>query len=141
MRPPRWQRWCVHASVLALFGTGVLWLVAHFALSTGGDAEGMRHPLEPWALRLHGIAAYVFIATLGSMSAVHVIYGWRARRNRRSGAVFIATAMLLAISALVLYYGPESMHTPTSALHWAVGLGLVPLLWLHIIIAGRRARF
>ena len=139
MRPPRWQRWSVHASVLALLATGALWLLAHFLLRAQADVEGIAHPLEPWALRLHGMAAYAFIAVLGSMSAVHIVLGWRARRNRGSGASFVAAALLLALSALALYYGPESTHAPTSVLHWVIGLALLPLLWLHIVIARRRA--
>jgi hypothetical protein len=139
MRPPRWQRWAVHGTLLALLVTGAAWLIAHYLLHAGSDAGGEAPPpaLETWALRLHGMAAYAFLVVLGSMSAVHIALGWRARRNRASGAGLVAAALMLAISALGLYYGPESAHTATSVFHWVCGLALPPLLWLHIVIARR----
>jgi hypothetical protein len=139
MRPPRWQRWSVHATVLALLASGVAWLIAHYGMRAAGELAAP-HPLEPWSLRLHGIAAYAFLLAFGSMSAVHVVLGWRARRNRGSGAGFVLAATLLFVTALGLYYGPESAHATTSMLHWGLGLALLPLLWLHIVIARRHAR-
>jgi hypothetical protein len=139
VRPPRWQRRAVHASVLALVLTGVAWLIAHFLLRNGGEVDsGLPHPAEGWALRLHGIAAYGFLLVLGSMGAVHIVTAWRLGRNRWSGSVLLATAVLLVATALQLYYGPETAHVPTSAIHWAIGLLMLPLLWAHVLIARRR---
>jgi len=139
MRPPRWQRWSVHATVLVLLVSGASWLIAHYFMHATGELAPLL-PLESWSLRVHGIAAYVFVLVFGSMTAVHIVLGWRARRNRGSGAGFVIAAALLLASALGLYYGPESAHAATSGLHWAVGLALLPLLWLHIVIARRRAQ-
>ncbi len=140
-RPPRWQRWAVHGATLALTLTGVGWLIAHHLLQDRGSfGEALPSPLEPWALRLHGMLAYAFLLVLGSMSTVHVVLGWRLRRTRRSGVGLIAAGLVLTVSGLALYYAPEPWHESTSLLHWATGLGLLPLLGVHVLAARRWRR-
>lgn len=140
LRPARWQRLAVHASVLALALTGVAWLLARYLLrSTGGFGEELPSPLEPWALRLHGIAAYGFLLVFGSMGTVHLVLGWRLRRSLKSGLGLVAAGLVLIGTGLALYYAPESWHRGASILHWGLGLALLPLLWAHVLTA-RRAR-
>lgn len=140
LRPPRWQRWAVHASTLALLLTGLAWLLAHHLLRTTGPfGEELPSAIEPWALKLHGMLAQVFLLVLGSMAAVHIAFGWRLGRSRWTGAGLVAAGLALLATGLALYYAPEHWHGAASLLHWAVGLGLAPLLGLHVL-AGRRAR-
>jgi len=141
VQPPGWQRRAVHLSVLALVLTGVAWLVPHYLMGSAGDlGASLPHPAERWALRLHGISAYAFLLVLGSIAGSHSVAAWRLRRHRTSGSLLLGTALLLAMTALVLYYGSESVHSVTSALHWGVGLLMLPLLWLHVLIARRERR-
>lgn len=141
LRPQRWQRWAVHASTLALVLTGTGWLLAHHLLrSTGTFGEEVPSPLEPWALRLHGIVAYVFLLVLGSMSAVHIVFAWRLRRSLWSGSSLVAACLLLLCTGLALYYAPEQWHGGASVLHWGMGLALLPLLWVHVLAARRSRR-
>jgi len=140
LRPQRWQRWAVHASTLALALSGIVWLLAHHLLrSTGTFGEELPSPIEPWALRLHGMLAYVFLLVLGSMSAVHIVFGWRLKRSLWSGSGLVAASLVLLASGLALYYAPEHWHAGASLLHWGVGLGLLPLVWVHVL-AARRSR-
>lgn len=140
LRPQRWQRWAVHACTLALALSGAAWLLAHHLLrATGGFGEEVPSPIEPWALRLHGMLAYAFLLVLGSMTAVHIGFGWRLKRSRWSGSGLVAASLLLLASGLALYYAPEDWHASASVLHWAVGLGLLPLVWVHVL-AARRSR-
>jgi len=143
LRPQRWQRWSIHTLVLALALSGVAWLVGHYFLrTTGAFGEEMTSPIEPWALRLHGLLAYGFMFIFGSMSTVHIVMGWRSRRSRSSGAALAVVCGLLALSALLLYYAPEEMHVGVSLLHWWLGLALLPLLWAHVLAvrAAKRRR-
>lgn len=136
IKPARWQRWAVHGSILALLLTGLVWLLAHYFLRTASEFGGeLPHPLEGWALRLHGIFAYAFVFVFGSMSTVHIILAWTRHRNRRSGALLLSSVVLLAISALGLYYGADTVHSAVSVIHWVIGLTLLPVLWLHIYFA------
>jgi hypothetical protein len=136
LRPRRWQRWTLHSLALAMLLSGLAWLIAHFFLrSTGTMGEETSSPIEPWALRLHGLMAYAFVFIIGSMSTLHILLGWRSRCSRVSGVAMVVICALLAVSALGLYYAPEDWHASTSVIHWCVGLGLMPLLWIHILAA------
>lgn len=140
LRPLRWQRAAVHTTTAALALTGLAWLAAHHLLrSTGGFGEELPSPLEPWALRLHGVLAQVFLLVLGSMSTVHIVLGWRLKRSRGTGSGLLLASLMLLATGLALYYAPEHWHAGTSLLHWGVGLALLPLVWLHVVRA-RRAR-
>lgn len=141
LRPQRWQRWAVYASTLALVLTGLAWLAAHHLLrSTGTFGEELASPLEPWALRLHGIVAYAFLLVLGSLTAVHIVFGWRLKRSLWSGSGLLACCAVLLCTALALYYAPEHWHAGSSLVHWLAGLGLPLLLTLHVVVARRSRR-
>ena len=141
LRPQRWQRWAVYTATLALAVTGLAWLAAHHLLrSTGAFGEELTSPLEPWALRLHGMLAYAFLFVLGSMSAVHIVLGWRVKRSLWSGSALLACSALLLCTALALYYAPEHWHAGSSLVHWLAGLGLPLLLALHVVVARRSRR-
>ena len=89
---------------------------------------------------MHGAAAFATLFALGAMSANHVRRGWILNRNRVSGSLVIAAAILLTVTGYALYYlVSDDTHAPVSTLHWVAGLALVPILIGHIV-AGRGAR-
>ena len=119
-----------YALAIALFATGLMWLVPHY-LMTSGDRFG-RHPLEVWALRLHGAAAMGFLVALGSMLPVHVRRAWQIRRNVRTGIAMLLGILILIITSYALYYASsEELRPWISVVHWTLGLTLVPFLYLH----------
>jgi len=128
--------WCV----TLLFVTGVLWLAFHYLVRVEGELGEVRHPLEPWWLKLHGAAAMIFLMILGSLARGHIRMGWKARRNRRSGATLAAVSAVLIVTGWALYYvGSESARPWISAAHWGLGL-FVPLFTITHVVFGRRAR-
>lgn len=138
VRPPQWQRMSVYIVTGVLVLTGLLWLYAHFLLRSIIDPE-VPHPLEAWALRIHGISAYACLIILGSMLPVHVKLAWQARRHLYSGIALLTFCAGLAISALGLYYAPEIAHAGLSYFHWLLGLLSIPLFIWHIL--RRKMRF
>jgi len=133
----RHRRW-LYAALAFAWATGALWVFAHFALGTG--AEGERHPLEAWALKLHGAAAFGFLVALGSMFAQHIPRAWYLRRNVASGICTLSVAAFLVATGYALYYfALDEAHAVVSTLHWSVGLAAIALFWLHVAL-GRRAR-
>jgi len=141
LRPKRWQRWAVYLLAGLLFATGIAWLAAHYLLvSQGPFGEQQPSAVEPWALRLHGVVAYGFVFIFGSMSVAHIALGWRLRRHLVSGIAMTALCAVLAGSAVLLYYAPEDWHGVVSAVHWCVGLALLPVLLAHIVAAAGKAR-
>lgn len=136
----RHERW-VHAVAGALAATGVLWLVLHYFFATDSDFGPARHPLEPWALRLHGAAAMAFLVVVGTLLPVHVKRAWQMRRNVASGIALAAATALLVVTAYGLYYvGVESIRPWIGTAHWALGLALVPIVLVHAGAGRRGAR-
>jgi len=133
-----WHRRWLYAALAFAWATGALWVFAHFALGTG--PEGERHPLEAWALKLHGAAAFAFLLALGSMFAQHIPRAWYLRRNVASGAgALVVAAFLVATGYALYYFAVDEAHAVVSTLHWGVGLAAAALLPLHVAL-GRRAR-
>jgi len=132
-------RW-VYASGLALFASGALWLLFHYFVQVQGELGERPHALEVWWLRLHGAAAMLMLAVLGSLLPVHIRRGWHQRKNLVAGSAVAGFALLLIISGYALYYfGSEETRPWISAFHWLLGLGTPALLIWHIV-SGRRTR-
>jgi hypothetical protein len=139
IRLQRWHRWSIYLTLASLAITGAVWLLAHYFGRSAGEFADTPHPLEPWSLRLHGLAAFFTLFFAGSLLNSHMRRAWQLRRNRMSGGWTAAVFVVLTVSAYLLYYGGgENMHIVISLLHWIVGLALVPLFVMHILI-GRKA--
>ena len=123
-----------------LFVTGVFWLVLHYSANLENDSDTTHLPLEPWLLRIHGLAAYVTRLVLGAVYVRHVRPAWRAKRNRTSGTLLTGILALLILSGCGLYYfGGESLRQWTAYLHDFLGL-VLPILLLFHILRGRAQR-
>jgi hypothetical protein len=132
-------RWVYWAGAL-LFASGALWLLFHYFVRVHGEYGDTPHPLESWWLRLHGAAAMLALAVLGSLLPIHVRRGWHQHKNLAAGIALSGVALLLILSGYALYYfGGEEARPWISALHWILGLG-TPFLLLWHISAGRKTR-
>jgi hypothetical protein len=141
-RPHRlvsWQRICLVGAGSALGATGAIWLAVHYAMGAG--AGELPHPLESWLMRLHGLAAFVALFTLGALAAEHVPQGWRltARQRwasqRRLGVALCSMAAALVITGYALYYlASESVRPALGIGHAAIGAATAVLVVWH----GRR---
>src|SRR5512147_996859 len=93
---PAWQRRGLVLAAWSLLLSGLIWLPVHHLWGAG--AGELPSPLEPWLMRWHGLAVLGGIYALGMISATHVGRGWRARRQRASGALLCGLWALLAAS-------------------------------------------
>ena len=139
LRP--WQLHTVSISGWLLLSSGVLWLALHYG--RGGDE--LPHALEPWTMRLHGLAAFAALFMLGALAAVHVPHGWRAtarhrgKHQRRWGVTLCVLAAALVASGYALYYfAPDNVRPALGGAHSAAGGAMALALWAHRR-AGRRA--
>jgi hypothetical protein len=114
----------------------VVWLAVHY--SVGAGADELPHPMEAWALRLHGALAFVGLFFFGAVSAGHVEWGWRMsqsarfRPQRRSGLGLCALALGLSLSGYLLYYfAPETLRPGMGWLHAAIGVVMAAVLVWH----------
>ena len=130
------RRWLYLALALAWL-TGAMWIVAHYTMSAEFDA---RSPVEAWALRLHGAAAFGFLVALGSMFAQHIPRAWYLKRNIASGLCALAIAAFLVATGYSLYYfALDDAHATVSLLHWSVGLAAIAIVPVHVVLGRRGA--
>jgi hypothetical protein len=135
-RLPGWHRLTLYTSGAVLLASGLLWLALHY--SVGGGAGGLPHPLEAWAMRLHGLAAFAGLFVLGVIAGSHIPHGWRMS-GRQRWAPQRGTGLMLALlgGALVLtgyllyYFAPETVRPALGWLHTGVGLAMGAALAVH----------
>lgn len=139
LRLERWHRRCVYASVALLTASGAAWLLARYCLRPVSQFGATIHPLEPWAMKLHGAAAMAMLFFLGSLMNAHIRRALKAGRNLPTGCSLIAAMLLMIVSGFGLYYLAGETDRPVwSLLHWGGGLAGTALFVSHILL-GRRA--
>ena len=131
-----WQRIGVYAAGALVLATGAAWLAVHY--SVGAGAGELPHPLEAWLLRGHGLLGFAGLFLFGVLAAAHVPQGWRLTRRHRwagqrnSGVALCALALLLSLTAYLLYYfAPEGLRVALGWSHTAIGVVMAVLLAVH----------
>ena len=135
-RLPRWQEWSIYLGFGLLFATGAGWLLLDWFVRVTGEFGPEHHPAQHWSIVIHGIAAYFFLATLGSLVPVHIKLGWILGGHRWSGSALAGTLLLLSLTALGLYYASDDLSRSwASTVHWVVGLFALLAILLHVLRA------
>ena len=134
----RWQRLALYTTGALLLLTGAGWLAIHYSIGAGAGAGELPHPLEAWALRLHGLLAFAGVFVFGVLAAGHVTQGWRLSYRRRwegqrkSGVLLCSIGALLAFSGYALFYfAPESIRPVLGWAHAFVGAMMAVLITSH----------
>lgn len=131
---PRRHERLIYCVLALLVLSGLVWLGARYGLRS--DPE-LPHPLEAWALKLHGAATMLGLLAVGSVLPQHVRFAWRIRRNRVSGAAILSLAVGLIVTGYGLYYAADETLRPWISLgHWATGL-ILPAGMIWHVAAGR----
>ena len=87
-------------------------------------------------MKIHGGAAMLALLVLGALT-VHIRRGWKAHKNRLSGALLMAVNVFLIVTGYGLYYaGGEALREWLSRWHAWLGLASGVLLPAHVL-AGR----
>jgi hypothetical protein len=134
------QRRVVYASFSVLWLSGALWLLFHYFLQRPGTFGHEPHALEPWWLRLHGLAMMAALVTAGSVAVHHAGRAWRLGKNRSVGALLSAILLWLAVTGYALYYfSSDDNRTWLPLLHWLPGLALPLAVAWHVRRGQRRS--
>ena len=134
-RLPLWQEQTVYWSFGLLVASGIGWLLFDQWIRVPGEFGIERHPAQHWVLIAHGVAAYAVLIVAGALIPVHIRLGWNIGRNRNSGILLTGSCLLLALTALGLYYiGSEIARHWTSIVHWTVGLAAMLALVFHVVM-------
>lgn len=119
------------ALVLLLWASGViLYLWPAEALFQLGPAQVL---LRRTAVVAHGAGVWLLLVLAGRWVWPHAALVWRRRADFTwfLGVAMAALLLAVAITGLLLLYGPADGHDGASALHWWMALGLPLLLAVH----------
>ena len=130
-RLARWQRWTSHVLLAACAATGLVW----FALM---DIAQWQPPAMVFWWIGHGVTGLLALMVIGMALPTHVVATWRHHRNRWLGSISLAALAVLALSALLLFYGQEGWHAASHWTHVLVGVLAVAAFPLHVV-RGRRS--
>lgn len=137
---PPWFLRVLLATLLLVLASGLLLtpttLVMRFDMDLAWRLPGAARIV---AAAAHAIGGFAAMLLLGALWSVHMRAGWRRQRHRASGTLVGALLVLLALSAVGVYYlGEEQAGALAAAVHVGIGLLLVlPFGWHWM--AGRRS--
>ena len=137
---PHWFLRGLLATLLLVLASGLLLtpttLVMRFDMDLAWRLPGTARIL---AAAAHASGGFAAMLLLGALWSVHMRAGWRRQRHRISGALVGALLVLLALSAVGVYYlGEEQAGALAAGLHVGIGVLLVlPFGWHWM--AGRRS--
>jgi hypothetical protein len=134
----RWQVRLLCWSGGLLWLSGVAWLLLHDYGQVQGEFGPEANPAEPWMMRLHGAAMIAALLGSGSLLVAHVWRGWTYRSQRVLGLALVIILAVLILTGYLLYYaGDDSLRWWVSAVHWIIGIVVLPLFLVHYY-QGRR---
>lgn len=134
LKLPRWQKRWLYASLALLLVSGMAWLLLHYAQAE----DALPSPIEPWLMRLHGLAGFAALLALGAVGGSHIPAGWRlTRRHRRplqrnTGLLLSVLLGLALLTAYALYYfAPDGVRAPLGWAHSLLACTATPVWWWH----------
>jgi hypothetical protein len=137
---PRRQRLVVYGICIALWASGLLWLLLDVFFERRGEFGWVPHPLQPPILLLHGVLAIVSLYVLGWVSSHHALRWWSEGSRRSSGGAFLALSLVLTVSGFALFFlVDDDWRRAAKLTHEVVGV-LVTLIALQHWAIRRRAR-
>ena len=115
-----------------LWGSGTLWLLIEWFKDP--ELGTARTLLQTFSMKVHGATMLVYLAMLGTL-ITHIRRGTALKTNRLSGFSVIALNGILVLSGWLLYYvSNDALRQWSSTIHWAIGLGTLPLLCGHVFL-------
>lgn len=140
----RLERALLHGGTVATGVSGLAYAAFKHLMVNDDPFSAVNHPLQPWALKAHVVAAPVVLFAVGMIFKEHVLTKMRngagpLRSSRRSG---LATIWLLAPLFLsgyllqVIASGPP--RDLTAWLHLGAGIVFLLFYTVHVVVGLRR---
>jgi len=128
-------------TVLLVFASGLLLVPNTLAIRVDVDLGWQVGGAgRVWTAALHAAAGFAAMLLVGALWSVHMRTGWRRRQHRASGLLVGLLFVLLAVTAVAVYYvGDEGLGTAAALLHLLLGGLLAGAFGWHWL-RGRRKR-
>ncbi len=135
----RWQKYgfATLAAILSVTGVAEFWM--KYVLQTDDPFAVVNHPLQPWMLDGHILAAPAFLVVFGIVFASH-IDGRLGRRipNRGSGVVALAMVALMTGSGYALQaVTGERARQVLLIVHLVSGAVFAVAYAVHLVVSRR----
>jgi hypothetical protein len=119
----RLEAWLLHLSTIVLTVTGVVYAYMHYLMKASDPFSVINHPLEPYMLDIHIIAAPFLVVAIGIILHSHILFKIEggSRAARKSGLVLIPLFVLMAVSGYVLQITSGSINRFFFWLHLGSG--------------------
>jgi len=114
-------------ALVAITGVGLLW--TKYFMHTDDPWAVINHPLQPWLLKAHIVAAPALVFALGLIASKHIWQHFKARLpvGRRTGMVTVLMAGLMILSGYFIQIVTEVVSLKVLAISH-IGLGFVFLV-------------
>lgn len=137
---PLWRYALLATSLLALWGTGLVWVWLHYFGDIEGEFGPSPNPLKPVLLSLHGFFLLPALLALGGLMAAHIGAGWRYRHKRVSGVAQTALYLTLIVTGYCLYYvGDDFFREAIGLSHWILGAAAPIFFIWHLVVRRKRS--
>ncbi len=116
------ERLMIWTSTAVMGLSGVIYAVMKYFMSTDDPYAVVNHPLQPLVLKIHIVAAPVFVFAVGAVFTRHIWKQWRngVDQGRRSGVWSMLTIFPMIVSGYLI-----QTVTVESVLFWLVAVHLV----------------
>lgn len=120
----RLEAWLMHVSNVIVALTGFVYAVMHYMMKPADPFSVVNHPLEPYMLKSHILAAPILIFTIALIVHGHILLKLvnGARSGRKSGILMIPMFAVMALSGYVLQVlTATSVHQVCVVIHLSSG--------------------
>jgi len=136
-----WQRWLlwVASAVLVLTGLGYAWM--RYLMPAGDPFSAYHHPLQPWALDLHVLAAPWLLLAIGWFWGSHILPMLRRQApSRPSGLALVGLVVVMTVSGYLLQVSAAAaLRTVAAWVHGISGVAFFAFLAGHTLLAPQPA--
>lgn len=137
------ERWLLWVSTALAGATGLAYAWMKYLMSSDDPYAVVHHPLQPWLLKAHILAAPLLVFAVGTVFLRHVLGQWRSRKpdGRRSGVlVFALFAAMVASGSLIQAATWEPWRNWLGWIHLGAGAAYLVFIAVHQAVAATLAR-
>ena len=139
MRPL--ERWLTNASTAIVAGSGIVYGVMKYLMRSDDPYAVVNHPMQPWMLDLHVVAAPFLVFALGVMMQQHIVTQLArgpGRPGRATGLVAVfCMAPMVATGYLIQVFTNDTARLASVVVHIVTG-ALYTLMFLAHVVRSRR---
>ena len=138
------ERVMVNLSTAIVGLSGVVYGCMKYLLSANDPFSVVNHPLQPWVLDIHVLAAPFMIFAVGLIAREHIFSKFRkgsnGRRGRATGLVVVICLLpMISTGYLIQVFTNEQARLACVILHLVTGVVYFAFFVAHLVIARRIA--